>query len=261
MECLVWFFVSAVLAVNPRYVGPLGGHHPPEIGIECPAFSGSLGTLVQCVVSRKIDLREIPIHPICVAYAQYLIQSDVPDLDGAMSALLALAYLVERKAEGLLPVPEPEPTDELEYFDVGTGVNLGDFRPVLQALNEQADQRDLLFFRNPGDDPGLYELPVSIHNVAPIDLGRALEQLLAKAIPESPEPLGRPRRSLAEQMNVVLRCLNAEPRPIQALVEGEFTRLEAVWWFLALLELIRTGQAMVDVREDGDTVFWRPDLS
>lgn len=220
-----------------------------------------MGTLVQCVISRKIDLREVPIHPICVAYAQYLVQSDVPDLDGAMAALLALAYLVERKAESLLPLPEPDPEDEEAYFDQDACLELGDIRPAIEALNEQADQRDLLFFRNPGDDPGLYELPVSIQNVAPIDLGRALEALLARAKPEPVEPLGRPRRSLAEQMQVVLRCLSAMPRPIQDLVEGDFTRLEAVWWFLALLELIRTGQACVDVRDDGETVFWRPDLS
>jgi hypothetical protein len=35
---------------------------------------------------------------------------------------------------------------------------------------------------------------------------------------------------------------------------GDFTRSEVVWWFLALLELIRLGQARVDLK-DGDVRF------
>ena len=40
------------------------------------------------------------------------------------------------------------------------------------------------------------------------------------------------------------------------IATGEFTRSEVVWWFLALLELIRLGQAMVTLK-DGDVRFKR----
>lgn len=215
--------------------------------------------LVQCAAARKVDLRDVPLHPIGVAYIEYLRESESPDLEGAVSALLALAYLIERKAEALLPQPEVEDHwDEDEEF-IAPSFSL--FRPSLNALNESWDSRDQLFFRSVDEDPGLYELPVTLSNVKLADLGRALEAILARAVPEEVHPLGRPRRSLAEQMRVVLRCLRAEAAPLEELIEGEWTRTEAVWWFLALLELIRLGQAAVRMGDEGELVFWRADLS
>lgn len=254
------FHVSALLVQQPkRFAGPLGYYSPPEIQIECAAFQGSLAALVQCVAVRKVDLTEVPLHPICSAYIDYLLEAKEPDLDGAASALLALCYLVERKADRLLPQPEIESGEEDEFArDYPSFEGL---RPALAALNERWDERDQLHFRAAeSDDPGLYELPVALTNVSISDLGRALEKLLERAIPEKFEPLGRPRRSLSEQMNVVRRCLRDEPAPLEELIEGELTRLEAVWWFLALLELIRLGQANVTNREDGAVVFWRSEV-
>jgi hypothetical protein len=57
-------------------------------------------------------------------------------------------------------------------------------------------------------------------------------------------------------MGVVLRALPDKFETLDRIVTGEFTRSEVVWWFLALLELIRLGQAKVAVQE-GDVRFRR----
>jgi hypothetical protein len=55
-------------------------------------------------------------------------------------------------------------------------------------------------------------------------------------------------------MTLVARELPIEFALLENIVVGEFTRSEIVWWFLALLELIRLGQARVKV--EGEEVFF-----
>src|SRR3954463_13791078 len=95
-----------------QHIAALGVVAPPPIQVTTPTFDGSLGLLFQCVRDHKVDLMEVPLAPICEAYFLYLMQSPNVELDEAAAALIALAYLLERKAWALLPVVEPEP--ELE---------------------------------------------------------------------------------------------------------------------------------------------------
>src|SRR5579862_9053880 len=92
---------------QPTAIAALGVVAPPPILVQTPTFDGSLGMLFQCVRDQKVDLMEVPLAPICEAYFLYLMQSADVQLDEAAAALIALAYLLERKAWGLLPVFEP----------------------------------------------------------------------------------------------------------------------------------------------------------
>lgn len=249
--------MSVAVASNESLVlqGPLGLIAPPNIAIECDAFQGTLGALIKCVLHQKIDLWDIPLQPICQAYVEYLLETDENDVDGASTAMVAMAYLIERKAFRLIPLPEPSEEDLLE--GLYEGPEIIDFQEALLSLEERFEERQNLFFRSV-DVRHEYEIPVSLGKITVADLGRALENLLAKAQEETTVMMSRPRRSLAEQMRVVERCLSHEPRPLETLVEGEFTRAEALWWFLALLELIRLSQAWVELGPDGQVLFSRP---
>ncbi|MEJ5170997.1 MAG: hypothetical protein WHU10_08415, partial [Fimbriimonadales bacterium] len=103
-----------------------------------------------------------------------------------------------------------------------------------------------------------YEVPFTIGNASVQDLARALQRLLARANPEPIAPPSRPRRSLAEQMKILLRVLDEEWRSLADLVPRPFSRMDAVFAFLAVLELVRLGQAAVRV-DGGEAVFARPE--
>ena len=234
-------------------VGPLGIAHEPPISIECDAFSGSLGLLLQSVKNHKVDLLGVPMLPICEAYFAYVLQTTEHDLDQAAAALAALAYLLERKAWMLIPIPEDEPSgdDLLEPFEYDPTIH--EFGPAIAALWHAHEERESHYFRSAGDE-ALYEVPFDLSEVSSGDLARALERLLRRAVPEKPEILSKPRRSLADQMVIVAKTLPDAYKPLDEIVEGEFTRSEAVWWFLALLELIRLGRAKVALM-DGEVMF------
>jgi chromatin segregation and condensation protein Rec8/ScpA/Scc1 (kleisin family) len=83
-------------------------------------------------------------------------------------------------------------------------------------------------------------------NVGVGDLARAFERVLRKAQPE-PITVVKPRKSLQEQMKLVLLAISNEWRRLEDLITQPYTRSDAVYWFLALLELIRLGQVVARV--------------
>lgn len=240
-------------------LGPLGVIAPPDIQIACEAFQGTLAALFQCVRKHQIDLLDIPLGPICAAYVEYLVTTDQLDLESAAVAMGALAYLIERKAWALLPVPEedmPEHEEEWEALEPYAHV----FAPAIDMLRERGSEREQTFFREPDGHSSEYKVPLELGEVTTEDLARALQRVLARAKPPEVEPLGKPRRSLAEQMVVVLRRLKSDAESLGDLLGESFTRTEVMWWFLALLELIRLGQARVTLREeDQEVMFHRTD--
>lgn len=231
-------------------VTPLGVVSPPPIKVESEKFTGSLAMLFACVRERKVNVLDVPLLPVCQAYFEYLIHATLKDLDEAASALAALAYLLERKAWALLPVAEPEPDIEeaLELIAPTTH----EYDRAICALRIWEEDRGRMFFRSAEASADSYEIPFEIGNVTILDLARAFERLLSKAEPAAVTVLNRPRRSLSEQMKVVLRSLSKTWTNLENLMPEKFTREDAVYWFLSLLELIRLGQA--DVRIKGEDV-------
>jgi len=230
----------------------LGVVAPPPIHIQTDRFDGSLATLFAMTRDHKVDLLDIPLFPICEAYFTYIMQAQVQDLDEAAAALTALAYLLERKAWLLLPVPDPEPEYEEPMDPIEPSTY--EYKLAIEALTLWQSERDNLFFRSPDAGPDPYELPYTLSNVKPSDLALAFERLLKRAEPESIEPLNKPRKSLQEHMQTVLLSMSNTWQTLEVLVEGPFTRIEAVYWFLALLELIRLGQVNARI-ENEDVEF------
>lgn len=235
------------LAERPT-ISALGVIAPPPIHVTTPTFDGSLAMLFQCVRDHKVHLLDVPLYPICEAYFLYLVNLDQTNLDEAAAALAALAYLLERKAWMLLPVLDPEPElDEPMELPTPTA---HEYQVAIESLRVWHEERSQLFFRSFESGPDPYELPVNLSNVSPNDLALAFEKLLRKAKPEPVKPLGKPRKSLSEQMRIVLHILSGDWRTLEEMIEEPFTKSEAVYWFLALLELIRLGQAAAKLEED-----------
>jgi segregation and condensation protein A len=233
-------------------ISALGVIAPPPIHVSTPTFDGSLAMLFQCVRDHKVQLLEVPLHPICEAYFLYLMNLEDACLDEAAAALAALSYLLERKAWLLLPVEDPEP-EMAEMIELPTPT-AHEYHIAMESLRMWHEERSQLFFRAPDSGPDAYELPLSLENVSSADLARALEKLLLRAKPELVRPLGKPRKSLSDQMRIVLHALKDSWQSLEDMVEDPFTRLDAVYWFLALLELIRLGQATAKV--DGEAVVF-----
>ena len=222
---------------------------PPPIQVESPRFSGSLAMLFACVRERKVDLLDIPLFPICEAYFTYLMESELADLDEAAAALAALSYMLERKAWGLLPTAEPEPEESDVPLELAAPT-VYEFDLAIETLRRFHDERSKRYFRPTESGPDPYEVPVVLGDVSAADLARAFDAILRRAHPDPVDLPAKPRRSLSEQMAIVIGILTPDWKKLDDLIEEPFTRSEVVLWFLALLELIRLGQATVRLHEE-----------
>lgn len=249
--------MSAVaLHDHSDHLSAFGVSRPPEIHVECPAFSGTLGLLFVCVRDKKVDLLDVPLAPVCEAYFRYVLADETTDLDSAGVALAALSYLVERKVWALVNKPD-EDEPESDVFDEGLEPWVQEFTPAIESLYDLQSERDQLFFRTGDTATAVYELPFDTEDVTPNDLARAFERLLERAKPDLSEPpVHKTRRNLSDVVVEVMGLLPNELTPLEEIFTGEFTKADVVWWFLALLELIRLGQARVQL-DGGNVLFAR----
>ena len=139
-------------------ISPLGVVAPPPIHVQSAAFEGSLAMLFNCVREHKVELLDIPLAPICEAYFAYILSSPDTGLDEAAAALVALAYLLERKAWLLLPTPEPEPEelDALEPLEP----TVHEFTAAIEALRIWHAEAGKKGWDKPGRPPGKARPPV-----------------------------------------------------------------------------------------------------
>lgn len=220
-------------------LAPAGLATPIPLRVESPGFAGSLATLFHLARDGRIDLSGIPLTPVCVAYCEYIREMPEHDVDAAGAALLALAYLVERKAWSLLPIADPPPPEEIAELPEPTAHQ---YALAVDSLEERHRERSQLFFRQ-GESPDAYEVPMGPGSVTAAELAKAFERILLKAKPVDVEPLAKHRPSLADVMKDVLRRIRAAGRAtIEGTLPASFTRLDVVFVFLALLELLRIGQ-------------------
>jgi len=220
----------------------LGVVTPPPIHIESPKFEGSLATLFVCVRTQKVDLRDIPLLPICEAYLAYMLSAKQTDIDEAAAALSALSYLLERKAYLLLPVPEEEEGEEFDGMDGLPASTIFEFRTAIDVLRLWHEERANLFFRAPNQGPNPYELPYELADLEAKTLATAFKKLMERAKPLTQPSVSRVGRSLSSEMKRVLLTITFEFKTLDQLVPLNATREDAVYWFLSLLELMRLGQ-------------------
>lgn len=228
-------------------VSALGVISPPPIEVKSNAFNGSLGMLFQCVRDHKVNLIDVPLFPVCESYFRYLIAEANTNLDEASVALVALAYLLERKAWMLLPTSEPEPETLEDSTSLFEG-NLSEYESAIEVLHIFQEERSKRFFRSE-EHPFQIELPLELENARPELLAGALARLLERAVPIEFINPSRERRSLSDVVQLMLSRLTSRPLPMTDLFEEPYTREDAVYGFLALLELVRNGLATLKFTE------------
>ena len=230
---------------------------PPPILIEGPGFTGTLAALFLLAREARVDLLEIATLPICEALFAYFAARPASDSDEAAAGIAVLAYLVERKAWSLVPRPDAEPEPAEDPASLPEPYPEA-FAAVVDLLREGHAERARLFFRTAEISAGEYEVPLAIGEVGAGDLARAFERLLRRAAPPAKvETLARPRPDLQETMRGMLARLSKSGRPLVELFAPGYTRADAVFGFLALLELVRLGQAAIRLAGE-EVLFARP---
>jgi segregation and condensation protein A len=220
-----------------------------ELELDLDAFEGPFDLLLALVLKEELDLRDVDLAAIVTAFLERLAEREELDLEACGEFLVLIAALLELKARALFPdeaaeLAELDPEEAAEEL----ARRLAEYRRAKEAaawLRERLETEGDRFFR-----------------LGPAPLAPKVETPLA---PQDPETLSRALRLLAQEPpEVSLSHMALRFPPVSQFLERfrallgrrsrfdfdtevrELTRLEQASAFLAVLELRRAGELVLE---------------
>lgn len=224
-----------------------------QLDLDLDVFQGPFDLLLALVMREEIELAEVPIAEIVVAYIERAYDDGELDLESASEFLVLVAALLEIKVRQLFP-GELEDLDELspEQAEAELFQRLIEYRRFQGAagwLRERASQELRVFRDGPAPLAPRPEPPVVEFSEDPWQLAGAIERLL---IPPPHIDVSSVRRPLVpvEKFLDHFRTILGRRRGFQfeEAVRG-LDRLSQAAAFLALLEMVKRGEAVAEQRE------------
>jgi segregation and condensation protein A len=220
-----------------------------ELELDLDAFEGPFDLLLTLVLKEELELREVDVAGIVLAFLERLAEHEQLDLDACGEFLVLISALLELKARGLFPEEAAELLElEPEVAAEELARRLAEYRRMKEAagwLRERLESEGERFFR-----------------LGPAPLAPRAETPLA---PQEPERLARVIRLLAaEPAQVSLAHMALRFPPVGQFLErfrsvlrrrarfdfdqelGGLSRVEQAVAFLALLELRRNGEIAIE---------------
>ena len=246
-------------ADSPVTISSLPASLPP---VRLAMFEGPLDLLLHLVRAGRMDIFDLPIATLCDQYIVYLRNLKSRDLVVAGDFLVMAATLIEIKSRMLLPPPPLEESDTVEDEEalphdprallVRQLLEYGHYQMLGETLRERETERRNLFFRDKTLPPGGIALPPPrFGEQSPQDLWRTLQRILATVggDEQSVTAVRKQKLTLRLTMRLILaRVRRAMPQGVcveELLPEPPFALFEAILLFLALLELMKTGDVVV----------------
>ncbi len=220
-----------------------------ELTVRVESFVGPLDLLLHLCRTNEMDLSRLAVRTITDQYLSHLEAVRFQDLETAGSFMVMAATLIYLKSKLLLPA-SPEDQEEAldeegELLKRELAARLREYARV-QALGRWLAEREaeqaLLFGRTTAELPPPEDVPLedlSVHL-----LQRALGRLIEEQKRQAPREVEPNALSVLERMGEILELLRHTWSLLFSSVAGaERVRAEWVVTLLALLELVRLGQA------------------
>ena len=220
-----------------------------DLELDLDAFEGPFDLLLTLVLRDELDLAEVDVAAVVLAFVERLAERDGLDLDACGEFLVLVSALLELKARGLFPDEEAE-LAELEPEEAAEELarRLAEYRRMKAAagwLAERLEAEGDRFFR-----------------LGPAPLAPAPEP---RPAPQEPEALAAALRALAaEPAAVSLSHMALRFPPVSQFLErfrallrrrrvldferevAGLSRVEQAVAFLALLELRKAGEVTLE---------------
>ena len=230
--------------------------------VQVATFDGPLALLLALIEARQLDVLTVPLGGLADAYLEALAGLKADRL-GNVSAFVAVAsQLILIKSRAMLPRPPAIEAGSLDFDDAPDPEaelrkRLLLYRAHRDAglrLAEGALQRIGVFRREPGAARAAGMGGARPADAPPIDpgcLAGALAGLVMIAPLPEPPPEVMPRSiTLAERAAIIRAALRDAPAIVlQDLLEGVRDRVVVAVTFLALLELMKRREIVVEQEE------------
>jgi segregation and condensation protein A len=219
------------------------------LDLDLEVFNGPFDLLLTLVLKEEIDLLEVDLAEVVLAYVEYLERSGELDLEAATEFLVLIAALLELKSRLMLPADEEEGLDiepmEAAEELLARMLEYHRYRQAAQHLRERLEAEHGFRYRSAPLPPELRRISIEAAEAAydPERLAEALGGLLTVPPPLDLRHVRRPAVSVEQRLRHLRDLLASRSRfSFDEAVEGVDRLTEAVTLF-ALLELYKAGEA------------------
>jgi segregation and condensation protein A len=220
-----------------------------SVELDLDVFAGPFDLLLSLILREELDLLEVELAEVVIAYLDHLERRDELDLEAATEFLVLIAALLELKSRLMLPEEEVEQLDELEPADAADELlermlRYARFRGAGGWLGERQERAETRLFRSAALPPELRRASEQAAEARfePELLGRAIGGLLR--VPPAPDVshLRSPRVSVDERLGVLRDLLRRGFFEFDEAVR-DADRMTVAVTLYALLELYKRGEA------------------
>jgi segregation and condensation protein A len=232
-------------------------HTAAELELDLEVFAGPFDLLLTLILREEVDLMEVDLADVVLAYLDHLEARGELDLEVATEFLVLIAALLELKSRLMLP---REGDDELAELEPGEAAEellqrmlaARRYRRAADELETRLRRESGYRFRSAPLPPRLKRAPLELAEAVydPDQLGAAMGDLL-----RHPPPIDvghmhvvAPRVSVAARLAHLRRLLRRGAFTFDEAVGGA-DRVTVATTLFALLELHKQGEATWSQRE------------
>lgn len=220
-----------------------------RLELDLDVFLGPFDLLLSLILREELDLLEVELADVVLAYLDHLEEREELDLESATEFLVLIAALLELKSRLMLPGEEIEELDGLAPAEAAEELlermlQYARFRGAGGWLRARHDAGQASLFRAAPLPAALRRAPVERAEQAydPGVLGEALGGLLRKPPPLELAHMRAPRVTLADRL-LHLRALLRRGRFDFDDAVRDADRVTVCVTLFALLELYKRGEA------------------
>ena len=223
------------------------------LSVKIERFEGPLDLLLHLLDINKFNIFDIPIVEITAQYMDYLKTMETQDLNVMSEFLVMAATLLEIKAKMLLPV-EIDPREEL----VQKLLEYKMYKYMSYELRDRLSMSGKALYKKATipDEVAAYETPVDLEELVGDLTLKQLDQIFRSLMRRQTEKIDPIRSkfgkieqeevSLEEKMGAVREYAATNQRFLfSALMKGQKGKVQMIVTFLAILELMKTGELTV----------------
>ena len=220
-----------------------------NLELDLDVFAGPFDLLLSLVLREELDLLEVDLAEVVVAYLDHLESTEALDLEAATEFLVLIAALLELKSRLMLPGEEVEELDELQPAEaaeelVERMLQYMRFRAAGEHLAERHAHNQGYLHRSAPLPEALRRVPVANATAAydPAVLGASLGGMLRTPPPVDLSHIAMPRVSVGERLAHLRNLLRRGRFSFEEAVKDadRGTVCVTLW---ALLELYKRGEA------------------
>lgn len=230
--------------------------HQEAYTIRLDNFEGPLEFLLHLVQKSELDIYDIRLRQVA---DQFIREMSEPDIDLGAEFIGTLASLIWLKSKMLLPKHEQESQSEEEEIDPHFEVihQLIDYCRFKQAGKElvQLEHEQNAYFSRGVSGTMEVKQPLGIEHLSLEDLALLFQGIVDKAASQR-GLVHEENFRVSDKIRMIRNLLGKNGKlPFETLFEGACCKEELIVIFLAVLELMKLGEACVMKNSGSQCVF------